>query len=178
MQSNNVILSTGRTTLDMTVCNSCTLCDFLSSNSFTFLHCRPPLPQTLIGDFCDKVPSAMFTTNPCRIQYCTQEIVIFREDIVTKMCRNCVRFPSDGNIPNHVCRHFPCNVHCTSFWKSDQIPFWMSSFYWNNAHFDVTKIACRAEICEKKITFPSEKLAKVESIKGFKCTYIIKAVVL
>ena len=27
---------------------------------------------------------------------------MFREDIVMKMCRNCVRFPEDGNIANHV----------------------------------------------------------------------------
>ena len=38
-----------------------------------------------------------------RIQYCTQEIVVFREDIVMKMCRNCIRFPEDSTeIPNHV----------------------------------------------------------------------------
>lgn len=38
-----------------------------------------------------------------RIQYCTQEIIIFREDLVNKMCRNCVRFPSSNlDIPTHV----------------------------------------------------------------------------
>lgn len=38
-----------------------------------------------------------------RIQYCTQEIIVFREDLVNKMCRNCVRFPSSNlDIPNHV----------------------------------------------------------------------------
>lgn len=38
-----------------------------------------------------------------RIQYCTQEIIVFREDLVNKMCRNCIRFPSSNlDIPNHV----------------------------------------------------------------------------
>lgn len=38
-----------------------------------------------------------------RVQYCSQEIIIFREDLVNKMCRNCVRLPNDNlDIPNHV----------------------------------------------------------------------------
>lgn len=38
-----------------------------------------------------------------RIQYCSQEIVVIREDLVNKMCRNCVRLPSGNlDIPNHV----------------------------------------------------------------------------
>lgn len=53
-------------------------------------------------EFRKKVSTAVFTSNPCRIQYCTQEIVVFREDIVTKMCRNCVKFPEDGDVPKHV----------------------------------------------------------------------------
>ena len=63
---------------------------------------RPAIPNSITEDFRRKVPSAVFTSNPCRIQYCTQEIVVFREDIVTKMCRNCVKFPEDGDVPTHV----------------------------------------------------------------------------
>lgn len=38
-----------------------------------------------------------------RVQYCSQEIIIFREDLVNKMCRNCVRLPNDNHdVPNHV----------------------------------------------------------------------------
>ena len=41
-----------------------------------------------------------------RIQYCSQEIVIIREDLVNKMCRNCVRMPTNSlDIPNHVRRN-------------------------------------------------------------------------
>ncbi|MEQ2187416.1 hypothetical protein GOODEAATRI_004518, partial [Goodea atripinnis] len=37
-----------------------------------------------------------------RIQYCSQEIIIMREDLVNKMCRNCVRLPNNNlDIPNH-----------------------------------------------------------------------------
>ena len=68
-------------------------------------HCRPPIPTCITENFCQRIPTAVFASNPCRIQYCTQEIVIFREDIVMKMCRNCVKFPSDGDIPTHVSRN-------------------------------------------------------------------------
>ncbi|NWH63494.1 DPOE2 polymerase, partial [Geococcyx californianus] len=64
---------------------------------------RPPLAENITQEFRQLVPFSVFTTNPCRIQYCTQEIIIFREDLVNKMCRNCVRFPSSNmDIPNHV----------------------------------------------------------------------------
>ncbi|KAF2976079.1 hypothetical protein EK904_005965, partial [Melospiza melodia maxima] len=63
---------------------------------------RPPLAENITQEFRQLVPFSVFTTNPCRVQYCTQEIVIFREDLVNKMCRNCVRFPSSTmDIPNH-----------------------------------------------------------------------------
>ena len=68
----------------------------------TNISFRPAIPNSITEEIRKKIPQAIFTSNPCRIQYCTQEIVIFREDIVTKMCRNCVKFPEDGEVPNHV----------------------------------------------------------------------------
>lgn len=53
-------------------------------------------------EFTKRVGNVIITTNPCRIQYCTQEMVVIREDLVTKMCRNCVKFPNTEHIPNHV----------------------------------------------------------------------------
>lgn len=50
----------------------------------------------------------LFFFSFCRVQYCSQEIIIFREDLVNKMCRNCVRLPNDNlDIPNHV--SFSCS---------------------------------------------------------------------
>ncbi|KAG0725487.1 DNA polymerase epsilon subunit 2 [Chionoecetes opilio] len=51
---------------------------------------RPPVLHYATEPLRQAVPSACFTTNPCRLVYCTQEIVVFREDLVAKMCRNCV----------------------------------------------------------------------------------------
>ncbi|KAK7835947.1 hypothetical protein U0070_004038 [Myodes glareolus] len=45
---------------------------------------RPPLAESITKEFRERVPFSVFTTNPCRIQYCTQEIIIFREDLFVK----------------------------------------------------------------------------------------------
>lgn len=64
---------------------------------------RPPIPNSITKDLRDKLgDSVIFTTNPCRIQYCTQEIVLIRQDLVTKMCRNSIHFPETGDIPDHL----------------------------------------------------------------------------
>ncbi|KAJ8308953.1 hypothetical protein KUTeg_013827 [Tegillarca granosa] len=88
---------------------------------------RPTIPSSITEEIRKKVPSAVFTSNPCRIQYCTQEIVVFREDIVTKMCRNCVKFPSDGDVPTHFSKTLICQGHlcplplhvCPVYWSYD-----------------------------------------------------------
>lgn len=39
----------------------------------------------------DKVPNITFGSNPCRIRYFSQEIVVFREDMMGRLMRNKVR---------------------------------------------------------------------------------------
>lgn len=88
---------------------------------------RPPLPKAVSEDFLKVVPSAIFATNPCRIQYCTKEIVVIREDIVTKMCRNTINFPTTGEIYDHFARTIVCQAHiaplplvvCPVYWSFD-----------------------------------------------------------
>lgn len=63
---------------------------------------RPPLPECLTKDIQKKCPRVIFTTNPCRIQYCTQQIVVMRSELVTKLCRNTIKFPSTGTLDDHV----------------------------------------------------------------------------
>lgn len=64
---------------------------------------RPPIPNSITAEIRSKLgDSVIFTTNPCRIQYCTQEIILIRQDLVTKMCRNSIHFPETGNIPDHL----------------------------------------------------------------------------
>lgn len=64
---------------------------------------RPAIPNSITKEIRDKLgDAAIFATNPCRIQYCTQEIVIMRQDLVMKMCRNSIHFPETGDIPDHL----------------------------------------------------------------------------
>lgn len=53
---------------------------------------RAPLPAYIVQDLIKAVPQTILATNPCRIQYCTKEIVVLREDILTKLCRNTLHF--------------------------------------------------------------------------------------
>ena len=92
---------------------------------------RPALPNFIAEEMMKKLPvpeNVHFVSNPCRIQYCTQEIVLFREDIVTKMCRNCVYFPENGDIPSHFGRTIVSQGHltplpqhiCPCYWDYDR----------------------------------------------------------
>lgn len=77
------------------------------SKSFFFgivyhIVCRPPLPFQLF-ELMKNVPNCSFASNPCRIQYTNQEIVVMRYDLVEKMCRNSIHMPSiTADIAEHV----------------------------------------------------------------------------
>lgn len=51
---------------------------------------RPALPSTITGRLLQRVPKARFVSNPCRLRYFGQEIVIYREDLMGRMLRNLV----------------------------------------------------------------------------------------
>ncbi|XP_007886552.2 DNA polymerase epsilon subunit 2 [Callorhinchus milii] len=86
---------------------------------------RPPIADFITEEFRQRVPFSVFATNPCRIQYCTQEIIIVREDMVNKMCRNCIRFPSSNlDIPNHFVKTIISQGHLTP------LPLYVSPVYW------------------------------------------------
>lgn len=52
------------------------------------------LPPSFVARMKQKVRNTIFTTNPCRIRYCTQEIVISREDLLNKLWRNTLLAPN------------------------------------------------------------------------------------
>ncbi|KAH9115975.1 hypothetical protein AeMF1_010045 [Aphanomyces euteiches] len=51
---------------------------------------RHPLPSVCTEDFLRRIPSAIMTTNPCRIRYFTKDLVIMRDDTQQKMSRSCL----------------------------------------------------------------------------------------
>ena len=59
---------------------------------------RPPIPAYFTGALRSKVSHSNFVSNPCRIRYFSREIVFCRQDIVSKMRRNCLIAPrEDGD---------------------------------------------------------------------------------
>lgn len=63
---------------------------------------RPPLPDKLCADAKRLLPRLILATNPCRLQYCTQQISVCRADLITKLCRNTINFPQTGKLEDHV----------------------------------------------------------------------------
>lgn len=61
-----------------------------------------PIPKSLAQDLLKKVPRTKLVTNPCRLQYCTQQILVCRTDLLTKLCRNAIKFPTEGDLGEHV----------------------------------------------------------------------------
>lgn len=73
---------------------------------------RPPISKYLTEEIRENVPFCEFVSNPCRLQYCSQEIVIYREDIINKVCRNTIHLPEDlHNIPNHFVKTITSQAH-------------------------------------------------------------------
>ncbi|KAJ7283546.1 DNA polymerase alpha/epsilon subunit B-domain-containing protein [Mycena rebaudengoi] len=57
---------------------------------------RRPLLSSFVSRLKAKVPKIHFATNPCRIKFFDQEIVIFREDLMARMLRNIVGVKPDA----------------------------------------------------------------------------------
>lgn len=60
---------------------------------------RPAMPKMLAKGFVDALPPGrvLLGTNPCRMRYMTQEIVVLREDLLHKMIRKCAVKPSHSD---------------------------------------------------------------------------------
>ncbi|THH32936.1 hypothetical protein EUX98_g1271 [Antrodiella citrinella] len=56
---------------------------------------RKPLMSSFVSRMKSRIPKIHFATNPCRIKFCDQEIVIFREDLMARMLRNLVGVKPD-----------------------------------------------------------------------------------
>ncbi|GAB4860583.1 DNA-directed DNA polymerase epsilon, subunit B [Ancistrocladus abbreviatus] len=55
---------------------------------------RCALPKYLSQELQEHVPNALFLSNPCRIKFYNQEIVVFRQDLLYRMRRSCLLPPS------------------------------------------------------------------------------------
>ncbi|XP_010535714.1 PREDICTED: DNA polymerase epsilon subunit B [Tarenaya hassleriana] len=55
---------------------------------------RCSLPSYLTEELREIIPNAIFSSNPCRVKFYTQEIVFFRQDLLHRMRRSCLIPPS------------------------------------------------------------------------------------
>ncbi|EJU06103.1 DNA polymerase epsilon subunit B [Dacryopinax primogenitus] len=51
---------------------------------------RPAIPEPFVARLKARLPRAVFLSNPCRVKFFGQEIVIFREDLMARVLRNLV----------------------------------------------------------------------------------------
>lgn len=72
--------------------------------SFVYVNFRLSLPKYVTEDLSKHVPKAIFPTNPCRLQYCTKEIVLFRGDILAKLMQGTLYRPKKEEIGDSVAR--------------------------------------------------------------------------
>lgn len=90
---------------------------------------RPPLPAFFTQRMRDRVPSASFATNPCRLRFFTQEIVIFREEILHKMRRNAIMPPvGDMQVTEHLVKTLCGQAHLCP------LPLAARPIYWAHDH--------------------------------------------
>ncbi|PVU93514.1 hypothetical protein BB561_003236 [Smittium simulii] len=89
-----------------------------------------PLPSFITDRFKTRIPKSIFTTNPCRIKFCTQEITVFRQDLVKKMRRNCVLWPNgkDEIFEEHVVKTLINQSHLSP------LPTKVSPVFWGYDH--------------------------------------------
>ncbi|KAK5583019.1 hypothetical protein RB653_004609 [Dictyostelium firmibasis] len=88
-----------------------------------------PISNVFIKEFQSVIQKSIFTTNPCRIRYCSQEIIVFRDDLTNKMRRHCILEPSQScDISQHLIELICSNSHLCNLTLEDK------PIYWNYDH--------------------------------------------
>ncbi|KAI6654541.1 DNA polymerase epsilon subunit 2 isoform X1 [Oopsacas minuta] len=89
---------------------------------------KPALPSSIQAEFKKRVPLAKFTTNPSRIQLCTKEIVIIRDDLLKKLCSGAIHFSSSADIPDHLTHTILSQAYLCP------LPIHSRPIYWEYSH--------------------------------------------
>lgn len=63
---------------------------------------RPALPKIISQEFKKIIPRSWFTSNPCRIQYCTREIVVYKSELISKFVQESLHKPPKDKITDFV----------------------------------------------------------------------------
>ncbi|KAJ1669021.1 DNA-directed DNA polymerase epsilon, subunit B, partial [Coemansia sp. RSA 25] len=90
---------------------------------------KPPISEYFTKRLTSRLANVSFTTNPCRIKYCTHEIVVFREDLLKRIRRNSVLPPVEGTeIVKHLVRTIVDEGHLCP------LPQRIRPIYWAHDH--------------------------------------------
>ena len=91
---------------------------------------RRALPEEFTKDLKKKVAHISFASNPCRIRFFTQEIVLFREDLIRKMQRHTVVTPSldESDISQQLVESICDQAHLCP------LPLHVRPVYWDLDH--------------------------------------------
>ena len=88
---------------------------------------RPALPESIQAEFKKKLSFSNFTSNPCRIQFCSKEIVILRDDLLKKLCSGAVHF-SSSDVPDHLVHTVLSQAYLCP------LPIHSRPIYWEYSH--------------------------------------------
>ena len=88
---------------------------------------KPELPDSIQAEFKKKVSLVHFASNPCRIQFCSKEIVILRDDLLKKLCSGAVHF-SSVDIPDHLVHTILSQAYLCP------LPIHSRPIYWEYSH--------------------------------------------
>ena len=91
----------------------------------------PPLPAVLTTRLKEKLSHVTFGSNPCRMSWVSQELVFFREDLLHKLRRGCVRAPSEmetADASQHLVKTLLDQGHLCP------LPLDRRPIYWNLDH--------------------------------------------
>ncbi|RMZ94966.1 DNA polymerase epsilon subunit 2, partial [Brachionus plicatilis] len=75
-----------------------------------------------------KIPKCHFASNPCRIQFGSRQIVVFREDLLQKMSRNAIKIPDPDKLADDLAKTLICQAHLAP------LPLHVVPIYWNYDH--------------------------------------------
>lgn len=71
---------------------------------------RPALPPSFFKHL-QPIENCVFASNPARIQYASQEIVVFRENIIEKMCKHTINSITAETIPSSFSKTILSQTH-------------------------------------------------------------------
>lgn len=92
---------------------------------------RCPLPKYITEELQKHLPMAIFSSNPCRIKFYTQEIIFFRHDLLYRMRRSCVVPPSTEETSDPFEHLVATIIHQSHLCP---LPLSMQPIIWNYDH--------------------------------------------